>query len=70
MNANVGPIDRIVRLALGAALLLSPLLNMPQFWSSQTLAFASMAIGLILIGTGLFGFCPLYRVLGIGVKGS
>ena len=70
MNANVGMIDRIVRLGLGIALLLSPLLNTPAIWSSQALAYAAMAVGLVLIGTGLFSFCPLYRVLGIGTKRS
>ncbi len=68
MTANVGLIDRLVRLVLGLALLLSPLLSMPNIWASQSLAYVSMAVGLILIGTGLFSFCPLYRMLGIGTK--
>lgn len=65
MNANVGMIDRLIRIALGAVLLLSPLLNIPEIWSSQTLAYLSMVVGLVLFGTGLSGFCLLYRVLGI-----
>ncbi len=70
MDANVGMIDRLVRLVIGIALLLSPLLNIPAIWSSQSLAYVSMAVGLILIGTGLFSFCPLYRLLGTGTNRS
>ena len=70
MNANVGVIDRLVRVGLGVILFLSPLLNVPAIWESQTLVYASMAVGLILVATGLFSFCPLYRVLGIGTKRS
>ena len=68
MDANVGVMDRSVRLVLGTALLLSPLWSLPVIWSSQALAYLAMALGLILIGTGLFGFCPLYRVLGIATR--
>lgn len=70
MNTNVGMIDRFVRLGLGLILLFSPLLNIPAIWSSQTFAYVSMAIGLVLIGTGLFGHCLLYRVFGIRTNNS
>ena len=65
MNTNVGMIDRFVRLGLGLVLLFSPLLNIPAIWSSPAFAYVSMAIGLVLIGTGLFGHCLLYRLFGI-----
>ena len=65
MNTNVGMADRIVRIVLGLALLFSPLLNVPAIWGSSQLAYISIAVGLVLAGTAVFGFCPLYRVLGI-----
>ena len=65
MIANLGSIDRVARLLVGFVLLLSPLLNTPAIWSSGPWAYASMAIGLVLVGTGLFSFCPLYRIFGI-----
>lgn len=65
MDLNVGRIDRLVRFGLGLVLLVSPLLNIPAIWSSQAFAYVSMAVGLVLIGTGLFGYCLLYRVFGI-----
>ena len=65
MTSNMGSLDRMLRLLLGLALLVSPLLNIPAIWSDGTWAYASMAIGLILTGTALFNFCPLYKLLGI-----
>lgn len=65
MNANVGTIDRILRIVLGLALFVSPLLNIPAIWSSAPLSYVSMAVGLVLAGTALVRFCPLYRILGI-----
>ena len=65
MDVNVGMIDRLIRFGLGLLLLFSPLLNIPAIWSSQAFAYVSMAVGLVLIGTGLFGHCMLYRVFGI-----
>jgi hypothetical protein len=49
-------IDRIVRIVIGAALVLYGWL------SGSTLL---MVIGLIPLATALFGFCPLYLPLGI-----
>ncbi|MFC6636786.1 YgaP family membrane protein [Sulfitobacter sediminilitoris] len=65
MSANVGNADRLFRLVVGIILLLSPLLNMPAIWSSSGFAYASMAVGVILIATSLFRFCPLYRLIGV-----
>ncbi|MGB3245057.1 MAG: DUF2892 domain-containing protein [Sulfitobacter sp.] len=65
MTANVGNTDRILRAILGLVLIVAPLLNMPAIWSSSTLAYASMAVGLVLVATAFFRFCPLYRVLGL-----
>lgn len=68
MNTNVGMLDRLIRIALGAILLLSPLLNMPAVWSSEPLAYTAMAIGLVLFATGLTGYCLIYRALGISTN--
>ena len=70
MIPNVGTADRLIRIVLGLALLFSPLANVPAIWSSQPLAYLSMAVGAILLLTGVFSFCPLYRVLGIGTRRS
>lgn len=65
MTANVGNLDRILRAILGLALIIAPLLNIPAIWSSDSLAYGSMAVGIIALATALFRFCPLYRVIGL-----
>lgn len=65
MTANLGSPDRLIRVILGLALIVLPLLNMPAIWSSAAFAYASMAVGLILVLTALVRFCPLYRLFGI-----
>ncbi|GFE65518.1 YgaP family membrane protein [Litoreibacter roseus] len=65
MTANLGNVDRLVRILVGLALIVAPLLNTPPIWSSAVLAYAVMAVGLILAATAVFSFCPLYRILGI-----
>ena len=58
MIANVGPVDRVVRITVGLALM-SPLalLHSPIRWVGL--------IGFIPVLTALFGFCPLYAALGL-----
>ncbi|WP_300055049.1 DUF2892 domain-containing protein [uncultured Roseobacter sp.] len=65
MTANLGTLDRAARLILGLVLFAAPLLNVPAIWSNTVLSFGSMVVGLILAGTALVRFCPLYRILGI-----
>jgi hypothetical protein len=55
MKANVGGIDRILRIALGAALILWAILGGPVWaW-----------IGVVPLATGLIKFCPFYPILGM-----
>ena len=54
MKANVGNIDRIIRIALGLALLAWAVTGGPVWaW-----------IGVVPLATGLFKFCPLYTLMG------
>lgn len=53
---NVGKIDQIARLVLGFALLSLVFIGPKTMWGLA---------GLVLILTGLFNFCPLYRLFGI-----
>lgn len=57
MNANVGGIDRILRIALGAALIVATLLGVIGPWGW---------LGVLPLATGLFRFCPAYLPFGIG----
>jgi hypothetical protein len=55
MKLNVGGIDRILRIVVGLALVVWALLGGPVWaW-----------IGVVPLGTGLIGFCPLYPLIGV-----
>lgn len=58
MKANVGRLDRIVRIAIGLVLLLLiVLLPGPERWWGL--------LGVIPLATASLSFCPLYSLLGI-----
>jgi hypothetical protein len=65
--SNVGSTDRMLRFAVGAALLAAPALPpFADFFAAIGLwKFAFAAAGAILIGTAAFRFCPAYRLVGI-----
>jgi Protein of unknown function (DUF2892) len=56
MNANVGGIDKILRIAAGLVLIGLGVAGIGAPWTF---------IGVVPLATGLFGWCPLYRILGI-----
>lgn len=56
MNANVGSIDKIARIVLGLALIAWALFFHGPIWAW---------IGVVPLATGLFNFCPVYRLFGI-----
>ena len=65
MTRNLGRTDRILRFFIGLILIVAPLLNIPQIWSTSLAAGIAIAVGAILIFTSFFKFCPLYRVFGL-----
>ncbi|MDP3263420.1 MAG: DUF2892 domain-containing protein [Tabrizicola sp.] len=59
-TTNEGTVDRVVRVAVGLALLVWFYVEQGQgFWHYAKL------IGIVPILTGLVGWCPLYTVLGV-----
>ncbi len=56
MKPNVGTIDRIVRIAIGLALIAATLTGYIGVWGW---------IGLVPLATGVFRFCPAYLPLGL-----
>lgn len=55
MKVNVGGVDRILRIAAGAALITWALLGGPVWaW-----------IGVVALATGVLNFCPVYTLFGI-----
>ena len=56
MKANVGSVDRAVRVSVGLILVVLAGLGIIGVWGW---------IGIVPIVTGLFKFCPLYPLLGM-----
>lgn len=56
MNANVGGIDRILRIVVGLVLIA---------WAAVLGGPVWAWIGLVPLATGLFKFCPFYPLLGL-----
>jgi hypothetical protein len=55
MQKNLVLVDRLARVSAGLLLFASPVLGLPTYPFNL--------IGLVLIGTGAVGYCPLYRLL-------
>ncbi|OWY41054.1 hypothetical protein CEK28_01940 [Xenophilus sp. AP218F] len=55
MQANVGSVDRIIRVVVGAALILAALLGLVGPWGW---------LGVVPLATGAFRFCPAYLPFG------
>jgi hypothetical protein len=60
MTANVGSIDRMLRIVVGAALIAVAL---GLFGSAYQSAWGW--IGIVPLATALISWCPLYTILGI-----
>lgn len=56
MKTNVGGIDKVARIVVGAVLIGLALTGTVGTWGW---------IGIVPLATGLFNFCPLYPLLGI-----
>ncbi len=65
MTANVGSIDRIIRIVLGIVLLLVPFVSGMALFASGTATIISIILGIVLLATSSMRFCPLYRIFGI-----
>jgi hypothetical protein len=56
MKTNEGNSDRIMRIIFGLAMLSLTLVGPKSLWG---------LVGLVPLLTGLVGFCPIYKVLGL-----
>jgi Protein of unknown function (DUF2892) len=57
MSPNVGGIDRILRIVIGLALIVIAFLGYVGFWG--------YAVGGIVLATGVFSRCGLYKLIGM-----
>lgn len=56
MTANVGGIDKILRIVVGIGLIAAAATDTIGVWGY---------IGIVPLATGLMGWCPLYPLLGM-----
>lgn len=56
MKANVGGMDRVLRIAVGLVLVVLAVLGIGTPWTW---------IGVVPLATGAMGWCPLYPLLGL-----
>lgn len=56
MSSNVGGIDKILRIVVGIVLIVLALMGTIGVWGW---------IGVLPLATGLFNYCPAYKLLGI-----
>lgn len=56
MLTNESSIDRVLRVVLGIVILSLVVVGPKTMWG---------LLGVVPLLTGLFGFCPLYRLIGI-----
>jgi hypothetical protein len=60
MKVNEGTIDRVIRVALGVALIYIGWFTM----GNSTLGIVLDVLGVVALFTGITGFCLLYKLLG------
>ena len=65
MKLNEASWDRIARVIGGVALIGGGLLAVTGGWG-----WALAAVGLVLVVTGIVGWCPIYATFRTGTKGS
>ena len=53
---NEGMLERVIRVILGTVLLSLTIVGPMTAWG---------LIGIVPIVTGLFGFCPIYKIIGL-----
>lgn len=66
--SNVGTLDRIIRLILGAVLVAAPLFTGWPIWSDSMALWGSIIVGGVLVATSALSFCPIYAALRLSSK--
>ena len=70
METNVGTPDRLVRLALGAAIALVGLAVLGGLIeTASVIGVAAVIVGVVLVGTALTRTCLVYSLLGVDTCG-
>lgn len=60
MSANIGNVDRAIRMVVGLALLVAAYEALTGVWM-----WLALAVGTVLTVTAIVGMCPAYNALGV-----
>jgi hypothetical protein len=66
-DTNVGPLERLIRVAGGVLLAVAGvvlLVTLDLSWWAATIEVAAVLLGVDFVYTGVTGYCPLYHMLG------
>lgn len=61
MTKNIGTVDMVLRIVVGAALIVLTLMGSIGAWGW---------IGIVPLATALIGWCPAYTILGVSTGGQ
>lgn len=70
MTTNVGTIDRVLRLVLGAGLIAWALGYLPMLGEVPTWGWVGLVAGAVFVLTALVGNCPAYSLIGVNTCGK
>lgn len=62
METNEAKVERIFRIVMGPILIY---VGMFQILTTSVLTYVIALFGLIMLITGIIGYCPLYTIIGI-----
>jgi hypothetical protein len=65
MTANLGTIDRVLRIVLGLVLLAAPFVSGMAIFASTPVTIVSVIAGIVMLATSAMRFCPIYRIFGM-----
>lgn len=63
-STNESTMDRVIRAVLGIVLIYA----WYALWVSGTLGIVALVIGVVLLLTGIIGWCPLYTLFGFATQ--
>jgi len=70
MTANVGTLDRVLRLVFGLLLVIAPFATQIAVFQGQVATIMSVVVGAVLVLTALVRVCPPYSLLGMRTRSS
>jgi len=65
MTTNVGTIDRILRAALGLALIYLAFFSGAALFSAPLFQYGAAVIGVVMLATSTLKMCPIYSLFGL-----